>query len=452
MADRKKLVALTGAGISAESGIPTFAGRYSGQYNVKEVTSVDGWNRNPEMVLRFYNERREQLAHVEPNAAHRILAELENEFDVTVITQNVDNLHERAGSTKVIHLHGELTKVRSSRHPEMIFDIGYRPIQWGEQAPDRSQLRPHIVWFGEPVSMIEAAQATVAAADIFVIVGSGLEIFPAAELVKYARTNASIFLINPNEVKNQGRYMTVIRENATVGMEKLKKILAETPNESPKDGKMGLYNVIILDQSGSMESIKREAIEGYNETIQTIKAAQRQYADLQNHFVTLVVFNGSAHDTVYDCVACTAATELTEKTYKPDSNTPLYDAMGDTLSRFRHRLAAENNYSVLVTIITDGQENASREYTGKQIHQMVNELKTLGWVFTYIGADHDVEEAARSIGVNNVLCFDKSSIGAKTMFDKEQMCRLHYYSVVAENKQFTDGKYFDDKEESSDIF
>ena len=232
MTNHKKLVALTGAGISAESGIPTFISGYAGQYNVQEVASIDGWKKNPELVLHFYNERRKQLGEVEPNAAHRILAELEKDFDVTVITQNVDNLHERAGSAKVIHLHGELTKVRSSRHADLIFDIGYRSIQMGEQAPDGSQLRPHIVWFGEPVTMIEAAKATVAAADIFVVVGSALEVNPAAELVKYANVNAPIFLINPSEVKNQGRSMTVIREKATVGMEKLKKILTETENKT----------------------------------------------------------------------------------------------------------------------------------------------------------------------------------------------------------------------------
>ena len=236
MVQREKLVALTGAGISVESGLPTFAKGTWEQHDItKDLVSIDGWNRNPELVQRFYNERRKQLGEVEPNAAHRILFELERDFDVTVITQNVDNLHERAGSTKVIHLHGELTKARSSRHADMIFDIGYRPIETGELAPDGSPLRPHIIWYGEPVKMIEAARAIVSAADIFVVIGSALTVYPAAELVKHVRPMAPIYLINPREVKYQGRTATVIREKATVGMEKLKEMLYKTPKEPWKE-------------------------------------------------------------------------------------------------------------------------------------------------------------------------------------------------------------------------
>ena len=227
MKNRKKIVALTGAGISAESGISTFrdSGGLWEQYDVMEVASIEGWRKNPQLVQRFYNDRRKQLQEVEPNAAHRILAELEKDFDVTVVTQNVDNLHERAGSSKIIHLHGELTQARSSINPNLIVDVGYRPIEWGEKAPDGSQLRPHIVWFGEPVPMIETAVEKVAVADILLIIGTSLNVYPAAGLVGYADRKASIYLIDPNEVNYQGRNITVIREKATIGMEQLKKML-----------------------------------------------------------------------------------------------------------------------------------------------------------------------------------------------------------------------------------
>ena len=228
----KKIVALTGAGISAESGITTFrdSGGLWEQYDVMEVASIEGWRKNPQLVQRFYNDRRKQLEEVEPNAAHRILAELENYYDVTVVTQNVDNLHERAGSTKILHLHGELTKARSSADPDMIVDIGNRPIEWGEKAPDGAQLRPHIVWFGEAVPMIAAAADIVAKADILLIIGTSLNVYPAAGLVGYADRKASIYLIDPNEVSYSGRNITIIREKATAGMENLKKILIESLN------------------------------------------------------------------------------------------------------------------------------------------------------------------------------------------------------------------------------
>ena len=227
MIEMKKIVALTGAGISAESGITTFrdSGGMWEQYDVMEVASIDGWYKNPQLMIRFYNDRRKQLGEVEPNDAHRILAELENDFDVTIVTQNVDNLHERAGSTKIIHLHGELTKVRSSVDPEMIVDIGYKPIEWGEKAPDESQLRPHIVWFGEAVPLIAAAAETVATADILLIIGTSLNVYPAAGLVGYANAKSKIFLIDPNEVAYPGGNITVIREKATTGMKKFQKII-----------------------------------------------------------------------------------------------------------------------------------------------------------------------------------------------------------------------------------
>jgi len=227
--NRKKIVALTGAGISAESGITTFrdSGGLWEQYDVMEVASIEGWRKNPQLVQRFYNDRRKQLAEVEPNAAHRVLAELEKDFDVTVVTQNVDNLHERAGSTNIIHLHGELTKARSSINPNLIVDVGYRSVEWGEKAPDGSQLRPHIVWFGEAVPMIETAAETVALADILVIIGTSLNVYPAAGLVGYANRKAEIYLIDPNEVTYPGKNITVIREKATVGIEKFQNIIIQ---------------------------------------------------------------------------------------------------------------------------------------------------------------------------------------------------------------------------------
>ena len=223
----KKIVALTGAGISAESGITTFRdsdGLWE-QHYIMDVASIEGWHKNPQLMLQFYNDRRKQLGEVKPNAAHLILAELEKDFDVTVVTQNVDNLHERAGSSKIIHLHGELTKARSSVNPNIIVDIGFRPIEWGEKAPDGSQLRPHIVWFGEAVPMISTAADAVAKADILLVIGTSLNVYPAAGLVGYAARNASIYLIDPNEVSYSGRNVTIIREKATVGMEKMKTIL-----------------------------------------------------------------------------------------------------------------------------------------------------------------------------------------------------------------------------------
>jgi len=229
MKSLKKIVALTGAGISAESGITTFrdSGGLWEQYDVMEVASIDGWHKNPQLVQRFYNDRRKQLGEVEPNDAHLILAELEKNFDVTVVTQNVDNLHERAGSTKIIHLHGELTKVRSSIDPSLIIDIGHRPVACDEKAPDGSQLRPHIVWFGEAVPLIETAANVVAEADILLIIGTSLNVYPAAGLVEYANRKASIFLIDPNEVTYSGRNITMIREKATIGMKKLIELLIQ---------------------------------------------------------------------------------------------------------------------------------------------------------------------------------------------------------------------------------
>lgn len=232
---RKKITVLTGAGVSAESGISTFRdsdGLWE-NYKVEDVASIEGWYRNPSLVLEFYNNRRAQLAHVKPNAAHLSIASLEDEYDVTVVTQNVDNLHERAGSTKVIHLHGELTKVRPENccnemdafSEETVFDIGTESIAIGDLAPNGAQLRPHIVWFGEAVPKIESAIDAVEAADILLIVGTSLQVYPAASLYRFARLDIPIYIIEPKELTVRDGRLTHIKEVATKGMECFKNIL-----------------------------------------------------------------------------------------------------------------------------------------------------------------------------------------------------------------------------------
>ncbi|MBR5199690.1 MAG: NAD-dependent deacylase [Bacteroidales bacterium] len=232
---RKKITVLTGAGVSAESGISTFRdsdGLWE-NYKVEDVASIEGWYRNPSLVLEFYNNRRAQLAQVKPNAAHLSIASLEDEYDVTVVTQNVDNLHERAGSTKVIHLHGELTKVRPENccnemdafSEETVFDIGTESIAIGDLAPNGAQLRPHIVWFGEAVPKIESAIDAVEAADILLIVGTSLQVYPAASLYRFARLDIPIYIIEPKELTVRDGRLTHIKEVATKGMECFKNIL-----------------------------------------------------------------------------------------------------------------------------------------------------------------------------------------------------------------------------------
>lgn len=198
----KKLVILTGAGMSSESGIRTFreAGGLWEEYDVTEVASPMGWWKNRDLVLRFYNERRTQLAGCKPNEGHLGVAALEKYFDVHVITQNIDNLHERAGSTKVLHLHGELTRARSTVDPSLIYDIGYKEINPGDKCEKGSQLRPHIVWFGEAVPMMDEAIKITGTADIFVVIGSSLNVYPAAGLIENAPRDASLWLIDPNDV------------------------------------------------------------------------------------------------------------------------------------------------------------------------------------------------------------------------------------------------------------
>lgn len=224
----KNLVVLTGAGMSAESGIRTF--RESGglweEYEVTEVATPMAWARNPELVLRFYNERRKQLGTCQPNKGHLALAALEEHFNVQIITQNVDDLHERAGSTRILHLHGELIKARSTGDPSLIYDIGYGEIKPGDKCAKGSQLRPHIVWFGEAVPMMEEAVRITSCADIFVVIGSSLNVYPAAGLIEYAKDGASLWLIDPNEVFVPGyRKVNIIKAGASEGMEILKEKL-----------------------------------------------------------------------------------------------------------------------------------------------------------------------------------------------------------------------------------
>lgn len=230
----KNLVILSGAGMSAESGISTFrdADGLWNNYPVMQVASIEGYVRDPELVIRFYNERRQQLLEVEPNAGHIGLAALEREFNVTVVTQNVDNLHERAGSTQVIHLHGELTKVCSTRdphNPRYIRELKPEEydVKMGDQAGDGSQLRPFIVWFGEAVPEIETAIRFVEQADIFVIIGTSLNVYPAAGLLHYVPRGAEIYLIDPKPVDtHSNRSIEVIRKGASEGVCELQRRLA----------------------------------------------------------------------------------------------------------------------------------------------------------------------------------------------------------------------------------
>jgi NAD-dependent deacetylase len=229
-----KLVVFTGAGISAESGIPTFRDKNGmwGKYDAMKLASVEGFEEDPQAVLDFYNARRKNLLEVQPNHAHFVLAELEKQYDMTIVTQNVDNLHERAGSSKVLHLHGELCKVTSSRNrldpnciKEYPLDV---PIRLGDKAADGSQLRPYIVWFGEYVDNLEEAVLFVEQADIFVVIGTSLVVYPAAGLVNYAKREIPKILIDPNDIKG-GLPMGYqhIKATAVEGVDELVKRLGE---------------------------------------------------------------------------------------------------------------------------------------------------------------------------------------------------------------------------------
>ena len=231
----KKLVVLTGAGMSAESGISTFrdAGGLWDKYPVEQVATPEGYAANPQLVTDFYNERRKQLLTVKPNRGHELLAEMEQFYDVTVITQNVDNLHERAGSSQVIHLHGELTKVTSSwqpNNPNYLKEL--KPEEYevkiGDVAADGSQLRPFIVWFGEAVPMIETAIDYCEQADVFLIIGTSLNVYPAAGLLNYVPAHVPVYLIDPKQVPiASGRPVHVIQKGASEGMGELKRLLVE---------------------------------------------------------------------------------------------------------------------------------------------------------------------------------------------------------------------------------
>jgi NAD-dependent deacetylase len=224
---KKKLVILSGAGISQESGLKTFRdmGGLWEQYDVTEVASPEAWQKNPELVLRFYNERRKQLWEARPNAGHMGIAELENWFDVEIITQNVDDLHEQAGSTKVLHLHGELRKARSTVDPNLVYTLKNWKLKMGDTCEKGSQLRPHIVWFGEPVTEIERAAEMVNTADIFVVVGTSLLVYPAAGLLYYTKPDIPIFVVDPGSPQISGKQVTFIIEKAGKGVQMLKEKL-----------------------------------------------------------------------------------------------------------------------------------------------------------------------------------------------------------------------------------
>lgn len=220
----KKIVVLTGAGMSAESGINTFRdanGLWEG-HDVMEVASPQGFANNPALVLNFYNQRRKQLFEVQPNSAHFALADLEKSYDVTIITQNVDDLHERANSTEVIHLHGELLKARSVKNDTTSFDW-HKDIVLGDLAEDGGQIRPHIVWFGEQVPMLEKGIDITQQADILIIIGTSMQVYPAASLVNYVKPNTPIYFIDPKPSITESDFnnLTIIPEKATIGVQKL---------------------------------------------------------------------------------------------------------------------------------------------------------------------------------------------------------------------------------------
>lgn len=225
----KKLVVLSGAGMSAESGIKTFRdadGLWEG-HDVMQVASPQGWEADNAFVLDFYNQRRKQLLTVKPNAAHLAIAKLENLFNTTVITQNIDDLHERAGSNNVLHLHGELLKARSTVDESLVIDWK-KDITFEDRCSKNSQLRPHVVWFGEAVPMFEPALEITARADFIIIVGTSMQVYPAASLVQYAKEDAKIFFVDPNPSVAPSKNLMVIPEKATVGIpivvEELKKV------------------------------------------------------------------------------------------------------------------------------------------------------------------------------------------------------------------------------------
>ncbi len=224
----KKLVVLTGAGISAESGIPTFRGAdglWEG-HDVTAVASPEGWHKDRALVLNFYNQRRKAIRAAQPNEGHKILAELEAHFEVQIITQNIDDLHERAGSSQILHLHGEIGKSRSTADPKLVYDIEGWELKEGDLCEKNSQLRPHIVWFGEMVPMIEPAARLVSQADILLVVGTSLQVYPAAGLIHEVKPGTPIYVVDPSTPAYHGtERITAIQKSAVEGMKELKDVL-----------------------------------------------------------------------------------------------------------------------------------------------------------------------------------------------------------------------------------
>ena len=221
---KPKLVVFTGAGISAESGIKTFrdSGGLWEEFDINEVATPQAWEKNKALVLDFYNKRRKQVLEAKPNLAQYALVELEQKFDVQIITQNIDDLHERAGSKKVLHLHGEITKSRSSVDPTLVYKISGNEIKLGDTCEKGSQLRPHIVWFGEMVPLMDTANMIAERADIFMVVGTSMAVYPAAGIIDYSPQNIPKYLIDPSDIKVNGiANLQIIKEKASIGLPKL---------------------------------------------------------------------------------------------------------------------------------------------------------------------------------------------------------------------------------------
>lgn len=230
---KQKIIVFSGAGISAESGLGTFrdSGGLWEKYNIEEVATPEAWERDPAMVTEFYNMRRKQCYETSPNAAHYAIAELEKQYRVEVITQNIDDLHERAGSSNVTHLHGEISKVKSAgpNAEKQYFPQENWEVKMGDVCPEGYQLRPHVVWFGEAVPMLDKAIAQIEEADIVIVVGTSLNVYPAAGIISYAPSQAQYYLIDPSEV-NVPPYFNVIQENASIGVPYLvEKLLSKKP-------------------------------------------------------------------------------------------------------------------------------------------------------------------------------------------------------------------------------
>jgi NAD-dependent deacetylase len=231
----KNIVILTGAGISAESGIKTFRGSDGlwENHKVTDVATPEAWQRNPELVLRFYNDRRKQIRQAQPNNAHKALVDLESKFNVNIITQNIDDLHERAGSSNVMHLHGEINQSRSSINPELVYDIIDSEMHMGELCELKSQLRPNIVWFGEAVPMIEAAIPLMLKADVVIVIGTSLQVYPAAGLLDFVKPTAQIYNIDPNSaMESNNADITIIKQKAGLAVPVLiQQLIKDEPNE-----------------------------------------------------------------------------------------------------------------------------------------------------------------------------------------------------------------------------